>query len=204
MRNASKICVCVMAAGASSRMRCPKLLLPLAGKTMLERAVEEAIRCKADLPIVITGAYHDQMAPMLSGLPVTVVHNERWHEGQASSVGRAASFAHDNHFDALIIMAADQPYVMASTLNALIEKYEKGGDVAYASSDGVRCGNPCLFDKSCFELLATLEGDQGARSLFRSGILKRTIVEFCDHRLLEDVDTAEDYERIEREFHHER
>ena len=200
MRSTYRVCLCILAAGASKRMHAPKLLLPFAGSSMLQHSVENALRSDADLCAVVTGAYHDQMAPVLARLGVEALRNDRWEEGQAGSVKRAVDFARSNACDALLLMVADQPYVSTQVLNALIDSFRAGSAAAYASSDGLRCGNPCLFDKSCFALLDSLSGDEGARALLRSGSLEKAVVELHEPNLFDDVDTMEDYMRVRTVF----
>ena len=62
----SKVCVAVLAAGQSQRMGFPKLIEPFAGTTLLDRDLDAALGCAADVACVVTGAYHELMAPLLA------------------------------------------------------------------------------------------------------------------------------------------
>ena len=193
-----RVCACVLAAGESKRMGACKLLLPFAGSTLLERALDAAIGCAAEGVAVVTGAYRSEMAATIACAGVEEVHNPSWGNGQASSVKTAVCHASSEGFDAVLLMVADQPFVTASHLDALLTEYDAGRARAYLSANGNRCGNPCLFDERCFSSLMKLEGDEGARSLFRrdSDFPVRYIY-FDDIDLFEDVDTPQDLARLE-------
>lgn len=221
----SKVCVAVLAAGRSQRMGFPKLIEPFAGSTLLDRALDAALGCAADVACVVTGAYHEPMAPLLARrgatdlvlapqgvdrawpgegqAPLVAVCNRRWSEGQAASVRTAVRFARDCGCTAVLMLVADQPFVTASHLNALIDAYGRGkGPVCLAANDRAQ-GNPCLVDRALFDELLALEGDEGVRALLRA---ERAIdvcpVRFDEPRLFEDADTPEDFRRLEEAVLH--
>lgn len=199
MRKFPKVCACILAGGESRRMGRPKLLMPFAGSTLLERAVDVAQKSACDCVIVVTGAYHEAMEAKLSLRGIPCICNEDWNSGQASSIRVAVGYAQSCGFDAAIIMAADQPQVAAEDIDALWRAYLAQGGTAYASCVSSHMGNPCLFDKACFKDLLSLQGDEGARAIFRSGgagFPHR--VHFGNPHLLDDVDTPEEFERQER------
>lgn len=127
-----------------------------------------------------------------------VVRNRQWESGQASSVRAAVRFARAQGCTALLLMVADQPYVTAAHLNALIAEYDQGRSDAYLASNDQGHGNPCLFDGALFNALASLEGDEGARALFRRDPkIHARHVHFDEPHLFDDVDTPADLTRIE-------
>lgn len=221
----SKVCVAVLAAGASSRMGFPKLIEPFAGTSLLDRALDAALGCAADAACVVTGAYHEPMVPLLAERcasdlvlaqqgadrswpgegrdPLVVVRNRRWRTGQASSVQAAVRFARGCGCTAVLMLVADQPFVTASHLNALIGKYSTGRSQMYLASNDRCCGNPCLIDHALFDELLALAGDEGARALLRA---RRDIdvcrVHFEEPHLFEDADTPEDFRRLEEAVSH--
>lgn len=198
----AKTCAAVLAGGVSRRMGSPKLLAPFAGGTLLDRALDAVCGCSADEVCVVAGAYHDAVAACVAQRPdadrAVVVRNDRWREGQASSVRAAVRHAQARGCEALMLLVADQPFVGAGHLNTLLTEYDQGRAQAYLASNDHRHGNPCLFDRSLFDALLALEGDEGARALFRS---RRDIaarhVHFDEPYLFEDVDTPADLARVE-------
>lgn len=199
----SKTCAYVLAAGRSARMGACKLLAPFAGRTLLDRALDAACGCRADAVAVVTGAYADEVAPVLAARGVEELRNDVWASGQSSSVAAAAAHARERGFDAALLMVADQPFARASHLDALLDAYEKTGARAVVAAANGRRGNPCLFDRACFPALEALEGDEGARALLRREPgLPVEAVRFDDALLFEDVDTPEDLARLEEMMPH--
>lgn len=235
----ARVLVCVLAAGASSRMGFPKLLAAYPGADgadtcLLARACRAALDSRATQVAVVTGAYASEMAPVLEGLHeefedsrqriegtgladsatapaprLVELRNDAWSQGQATSVRLAAQYALAYDFDAIIFMAADQPFVEAGHLDALIEAFEnmraaeapeaEAAAFALRSRCGTRQGNPCLFPRETFPLFETLTGDEGARQLFRSGALVAVpadIPPVSGHDVFCDLDTPEEFERF--------
>lgn len=235
----TRILVCVLAAGASSRMGFPKLLAAFPGPDgadacLLARACRAALDSRATQVAVMTGAYADEMEPVLEelregfaeshqciagikladsaaapALRLVELRNDAWSQGQATSVRLAAQYARALDFDAVIFMAADQPFVEAEHLDALIEAFKRirgtetpdaaPAPFALRSLCGTRQGNPCLFPRETLPLFETLSGDEGARQLFHSGALAAVpadIPPVPGHDVFCDLDTPEEFERF--------
>ncbi|MBI2321432.1 MAG: NTP transferase domain-containing protein, partial [Chloroflexi bacterium] len=71
----------VLAAGLSSRMGLPKLLLPVQGHSLLRFTVGRLLESPVQATAVVLGAHADLLRDELADLPVTVVVNERYAEG---------------------------------------------------------------------------------------------------------------------------
>lgn len=198
MERVPNACAAVLAAGASTRMGTCKLTRPFAGSTLLERALRAARGCAAAETVVVTGAHRDAVARSVQELGAREAFNPSWECGQSTSVRTAARFAAARGYDLLLVMVADQPYVEAAHLDALLRAYATGGAHACVTQGAQRRGNPCLFDATCFPLLEELEGDEGARSMLRAHPeLAVRAVPAADARVLDDVDTPDELARIE-------
>ena len=198
MERVPNACAAVLAAGASTRMGTCKLTRPFAGSTLLERALRAARGCAAAETVVVTGAHRDAVARSVQELGAREAFNPSWERGQSTSVRTAARFAAARGYNLLLVMVADQPYVEAAHLDALLRAYATGGAHACVTQGAQRCGNPCLFDRTCFPLLEELEGDEGARSMLRAHPeLAVRAVPAADARVLDDVDTPDEHARIE-------
>ena len=215
-RGRGDVLVCVLAAGAASRMGASKLTLPLrdaAGREtcLLARACRAACASAAGQACVVTGGHVPEVRDVLArlaaeGLALAEVENPAWAGGQASSVRAAAQTAEETGAAALVVMTADAPFVEARHIDALVRAWradeaargENGRPRAYQAAFGDRRGTPCLFPRAAFSLLKGLAGDEGARSLFRSGALLGVPVPMDSGRVFIDVDTPEDLARLRR------
>lgn len=196
-------CAAVLAAGASTRMGVCKLTQPFAGSTLLDRALRAACGCAAAEVFAVTGAHRAPVAATVRARGVREAFNSSWERGQSTSVRTAARFAAAHGYNLLLVMTADQPYVGSAHLDALLRAYAAGGAHACVTQGAHRRGNPCLFDATCFPLLEELKGDEGARSMLRvrPELAVRT-VPAADARMLDDVDTPDEFARIEEAILH--
>ena len=80
----------VLAAGLSSRMGQPKVLLPWSdGKTIIEHIVEQLIRVRIPQINVVVGHYGDEVKRLVKPLGVKVVQNRSYKTGEMLSVGES-------------------------------------------------------------------------------------------------------------------
>lgn len=178
----------VLAAGAGSRFVGPthKLLAPFRGRPLVAWALETAVAAGLDATLVVTGAVD------LGGLvpkEATVVRNERWAEGQATSVAAAVAAAARAGHDAVVVGLGDQPLVPASAWRAVAAA--DGVPIAVATYAGRRA-NPVRLAASVWPLLPET-GDEGARALMRRQ--PDLVGEVACDGAGSDVDTTEDLRR---------
>ncbi|MGB9723179.1 MAG: selenium cofactor biosynthesis protein YqeC [Chloroflexia bacterium] len=182
-----------LAAGGARRMGQNKLLLPLASRALLAHAVDAALGSRADEVWVVLGAEAERQREALGTRPVRFLENERWAEGQASSI-HAAVRALGEGAGALLFLAGDMPRIRPAHLDRLIERFEAGAAVVWSAEEGRR-GIPALFARETFPALLQLAGDIGGRAL--AGKFPEAVVEASAGELL-DVDTPADYLEAER------
>jgi molybdenum cofactor cytidylyltransferase len=153
----------VLAAGASTRFGSPKQLVRFEGQLLLHRALAAAAEAAAAVTIVL-GAHAAEIAAILPPSRASVLVNRDWQEGIASSL-RAAVRALPGACDAVLIMLADQPLVVASSLMQLSNTWRSRPRQIIASRYSDVIGVPAIFPRWCFNDLCGLRGDQGARVL---------------------------------------
>jgi len=191
----------ILAAGESSRFGQPKQLLDWRGQPFVRAAAMRALEAGLSPVVVVTGANAENVEETVKDLPVRIVRNEEWKEGQASSIRAgilSLTSAHlppgEGHVGACIFLLADQPQVTVSILRALVERHAEGLYPILAPMVQDRRANPVLFDRAAFPDLLTLQGDIGGRGIFHKHHVE--YLPWHDDRLLLDVDTPEMYQRI--------
>ena len=99
--------------------------------------------------------------------------------------------------DAVVIALGDMPLVTPETVRRLIAAYNpvEHRSICVPVYRGER-GNPVLWGRQHFAALAGLEGDKGARVLFRTHSEEIVEVEILDESVLMDADTPEALARI--------
>ncbi len=155
----------VLAAGASTRMgEANKLFLKLGEKSVLRRAVENALKSNVREVLVVAGESVNQVNLELRDLNVRVLMNRNSRRGIGTSIVTGVR-ALSPHTQAAIILLADQPNLQSGTINRFIRTYERSGRRIVAGQYGGIVGNPVLFDRAFFPELLHLTGDVGARGV---------------------------------------
>jgi len=214
----------ILAAGESTRYGQPKQLLDWKGQPFVRAVAKTALEAGLSPVLVVVGANAKLVEAAVHDLDVVVVQNDDWKSGQASSikggvlaiqpppslpqirqvkfrlsskvlhVGFGGGARKAEGVGAAIFLLVDQPQVNTSILQALVERHAEGSYPVVAPMVIDQRANPVLFDRVTFDDLLTLEGDVGGR-----GIFHKHRVEFLpwhDDRLLLDVDTPEQYQRL--------
>jgi molybdenum cofactor cytidylyltransferase len=184
----------ILAAGAGTRFGSAgegsKLLAPLDGRPLLERAISAQTGVSAVSPVVVVlgSRASDVLAGVSFGRAVPVVC-EDWSAGQAASL-RCGLKALPVQADRVIVTLGDEPLLTP----AVVARFVDASPGTRAVYDG-RPGHPVLLGRHHMSALLSLTGDRGARDLLRGG---PTIEcgELCSGR---DVDTPEDLEAIRDE-----
>jgi CTP:molybdopterin cytidylyltransferase MocA len=175
----------LLAAGGGTRFHADghKLVTVLRGRPVYQHALAAARAAGLDEVVVIVGAVALELPD-----DVTVVRNERWAEGQATSVRAAVQHAAAAGHDAVVVGLADQPFIEPDAWRTVAAT---DGAVVVATYDGRR-GNPVRLHRDVWPLLAA-SGDEGARALMRSRPdLVREVACPGDPA---DIDTVEDLQR---------
>ena len=176
----------ILAAGASRRLGRPKQLVELGGESLLRRTVRAALAGCAQV-LVVVGSRAEEMAANLAGLPVTLVANDAWEEGMASSI-RAGIRALPAGAEAALFLVCDQIAVDGALVRRLLAVRAAHPEAVVACGYAGARGTPSLFPARCFPQLLALRGDRGARGLLAGeGVV---VVPFPEGS--QDVDCPED------------
>ena len=186
--------IIILAAGSSSRLGKPKQNLIYKGQTLLQNAIETALKSSCKPVMVVLGANYSNIIPTIRNVPVSIVYNQDWNEGMASSIrtGIAKIQQLTPETTSIILMLCDQPFVDTSLLNKIVQKKSTKGIVASSYKD--TAGPPVLFDKIYFDELLLLKGQEGAKKLLLKYPDDVITVPFTLGGV--DIDTIEDYERL--------
>ena len=183
----------LLAAGRSERFGDigSKLDQPFLGKSLgLHVAVALEAMPFQDRVAVVDGAQIDY-----GPYGFRQIRNHDRDKGMAHSIRLGLACAQQLDADAICIALADMPRVTAAHIHRLFDA-TTGAETVVASSDGNEPKPPAIFGRAHFAMLATLEGDAGARDMVRRG---RHVVT-SDAELI-DVDTPEELERLRELVH---
>ena len=194
----------ILAAGASSRMGWPKLLLPTAtpGETFLSRLVTSLVAGGLDDLVLVVGRLPQpdeaRLARLLDELPPCVrpVQNLNPERGQLSSLQTGLAVVDRPGVAAMLVALIDVPLVAAGTVRALIEAYRATSAPVVRPVHQNRHGHPVIFDRALFDALRQADPAGGARAVVRAHAARAVEVAVEDEGAFLDVDTPEDYTRV--------
>jgi molybdenum cofactor cytidylyltransferase len=194
---APRVTALVLAAGRGTRMGGPnKLVLPLAGRPIVDHVVAAAQASQAERIVVVTGHEADRVSAALAGRTVTFIDNPDHADGLSTSL-RAGLAAVEEEADAVVVLLGDMPRVTAATIDRLIAAYApvEGRSICVPTVDGRR-GNPILWDRAFLTEMSRIEGDAGARALLERHADVVCEVPMADPATLIDVDTPDAYAAV--------
>jgi CTP:molybdopterin cytidylyltransferase MocA len=147
----------VLAAGAGTRFitTTHKLLADFRGRPLVTWALEHARAAELDETLVVTGAV-DLGSAIPEGLGE--VRNDRWAEGQATSLQAGIAWAEEAGFDAVVVGLGDQPLIPPEAWRTVAAS---SSPIAVAVFDGQR-RPPTRLAAAVWPLLPR-QGDEGAR-----------------------------------------
>jgi molybdenum cofactor cytidylyltransferase len=189
--------VVILAAGASSRMGVPKLLLPWNNTTVLHHLVLQWRRIAQDQVAVVYAAHQEGIAAELNRIgfsPRHHVFNPAPEHGMFSSIQAAARWAgwapEVTHVG---IALGDQPHLLDSTLRELTQfASEHPSKICQPSRSG-RARHPVILPRAVFSELAST-AHETLKEFLDGHSDQRVRIEIDDHGLDLDLDTPADYQ----------
>ena len=188
----------VLAAGASTRMGRPKLLLPVEpGGTLLGRLLG-TLADAGVWPLVVVvrrtlaieAVWRDPRAAS-----VVVVVNPDPSRGQLSSMLCGLNSFGDRP-DAVVQAQVDVPLIRVETVRALVDAWHVARPPLVRPVFQGRTGHPVVFGAGLLEVLRTTDLRGGAKPVVRRFAPHGVEVAVDDPLILEDIDTPQDYERL--------
>jgi len=193
----SSIAGVILAAGGSERLGEPKQLLQWHGEPFVVHIAHTALEAGLAPLILVTGADNQRVEAAVRELPMKIVFNSRWAQGQSTSM-KTGLLALPEDCQAVMFLLSDQPQITSHLIRQLIERYKVDRAPITAPKVGSQRGNPVLFGYETFHALHRVTGDQGGRA-----ILEQFEVDWLpweDEQILLDVDDAEDLEKLRQAY----
>ena len=191
-----QLAILILGAGGSSRLGQAKQLLSFGVSTMLNRIVDVALQSKVGNIYLVLGASYDEVKASIKDTSVHVIHNKNWEKGLSTSIvaGVNEILQQAPSTQGILIMLGDQILILPTHINQVVQVFlAEKCDIVYADykSD---YGPPAIFGIKTFNELLSLEMDQGAKKIIKSGMYKVASVIIPEGKY--DIDTTSDYEQI--------
>ena len=193
--NPPRLSALILAAGASSRMGRFKPLLPLDGRSVIERLVSVFVAAGVARIVVVVGHRGHEIAGRLREAPVKIVENPDFARGMYSSV-QAGARALGAISDGLFVQPADIPLIRPWTLWRLVQRWgEAPGKIIHPGFGG-KTGHPPLLPGRIAEEIAADQDCEGLHQLLSRHLDDAVVQEVPDRHILMDMDTPEAYETL--------
>lgn len=187
-----RIALVLLAAGSSRRMGRDKLSLVLEGKPLYLYAIELLAAVPGEQRIIVTNNPNIRAAGEAHGF--TVLENPDAPQGIGTSVA-VATRAVDADF--ALYLNCDQPLLTTDCVEKLIAAAKETGKIVVPVYQG-KHKSPCIFPRRFYPQLIHLREDNGGRAVYRHHPEEVHFVEFTEMRPFWDVDTPEEWEKMQR------
>ncbi len=180
----------VLAAGASTRMGRPKLVMPYGASTIIGSVVDTIRSSVVDDIVVVTG-YHSEAVTDAIPAGVATAYNENAETGNLSSLFVGLDAVGD--VDGVVVVVGDMPGVSAASVDLLVAMWETS-EVLFSSvqyTDGR--GHPLLIDRSLFDTVRTLSGTRPLWSYAESLVPAEVATVDVDRPKPADINSMENY-----------
>lgn len=174
----------ILAAGLSTRARTHKMILDVAGKTVIERCIESMYGSCSKI-VVVGGHKIENISSLMHNYEKTkLVFNPDYEEGMFRSI--RAGLEHIEA-DKLFLIPGDYPLVDKATYFSML-KIHKG--IVIPRYKGIK-GHPILIDGAHLDDLKSNSEYKSMRDFVDSH--GANFLEVEDKGILRDIDTMEDY-----------
>ena len=196
----NRTAIVLLASGLSRRYGWrDKLLEELHGKHLMEHAAGVIAHTDALARVAVCPSDRKEIGERLINRFVVAV-NKKSKSGLGHSIAVGVDVALKFKPDAIIFCMADMPFIEEWMLHGLLEHLggSRGADIVH-SGDTSGVSPPTAFSPACFDALAKLDGDDGARRVIGQGGFNVMGIS-VPAPLLADVDTKEDLDLAERQM----
>jgi molybdenum cofactor cytidylyltransferase len=185
-----RVAAVVLAAGMSTRMGRSKVLLPWDGRTVIEAVVARLLAARLPEIVVVTGHEGDAVAEALTRLPVQIVHNPQYAQGEMLSSLQAGLQVLPGSTAACLVVMGDQPFLDGRVLGRVLAAYAEGrGEIVIPTHRGER-GHPVLIGRRFWSEIL-LQESGAPRDVIRRYPEQTALVDVRTDSILRDLDTPE-------------
>ena len=194
----------ILAAGESTRMGQPKMLLPWGNVSILEHVIAVFSKAGIENILVVVGAARVQMEKIINQCKVRSVYNKDYANGEMLSSLQCGLRAlaltppplsrGETGVVATLIGLGDQPQVEERSVRLICEMYQQTKSTLIVPSFQMRRGHPWLIARPLWTELLEMKPPESPRDFLKRQSRKIQHVEVNTPSIFADVDTPEDYQ----------
>ena len=161
-----QLSILIPAAGASRRLGQAKQLVRYKGETLVQNAVDTALSIGPREVIVVTGANRQSVKDAVRQDQVRWVHNANWPDGMGSSIATGAAVVSPESSGVMILLC-DQWRLQKADLELVASTWQPNQERIVCAQVESRNMPPAIIPAGLFSHLQALDGDSGARQIFK-------------------------------------
>ncbi len=194
----TKVTAIILAAGKSTRMGSPKMLLPWGDTTLIEHVISVFAKAGVDDIVVVTGGAREQVETIIrecqKKYSVQSVFNAAYMNGDMlSSIQCGLRHIKEESVGAALIGLGDQPQIQERSVRLLCEVYSQTQSPLVVPSFHMRRGHPWLVARELWDEVIAVQSSQTPRDFLNAHTKDIHYVEMDTPTILADLDTPEEY-----------
>lgn len=183
----------ILAAGASTRMKRQKLLLPFNGLTIIESVVKSVSHSVGANIMVVLGSHFEEIKRATGNHNVHFCVNQNYSDGMLSSAICGFRSLPPKAKAALVFLG-DQPQIPPQAATYVIEAWKQSKKGIVMPTFNGRRGHPVLIETRFKSEIEKLDPERGLRTLSEKYENDVFEVECEIPEILRDIDTPEEYQ----------
>ncbi|ERK29087.1 molybdenum cofactor cytidylyltransferase [Clostridium intestinale] len=183
----------VMASGYGSRIGTNKLLLEYRDKKLIEHIMDKILQINFYSRLVV--AKDKEVLDIACKRGFKVVENKNSIFGQSESI--KLGIENSPVAEGYMFFTGDQPLLSKLTIERMMAAFKKNPQSIVIPRYKERNGSPVIFSSIFIDELKALEGDKGGREVIKRNKDSLVFVEVENEYELMDIDTWEDYEKLQ-------
>ena len=183
----------VMASGYGSRIGTNKLLLEYRDKKLIEHIMDKILQINFYSRLVV--AKDKEVLDIACKRGFKVVENKNSILGQSESI--KLGIENSPVAEGYMFFTGDQPLLSKLTIEKMIDAFKNNPQNIVVPRYKERNGSPVIFSSIFIDELKALKGDKGGREVIKRNKDSLIFVEVENEYELMDIDTWEDYEKLQ-------
>ena len=189
----NQITAILLAAGGSSRLGHPKQLVLFKNELLINFILEQINLGGLSEIRIVLGSHFSEIKEHIKDKRLEVIQNPNWEKGISSSIKCGLNNLKPGT-EAVIFFIVDQPFLKPELISEILQKFNTSKANIIAACVSGQIVHPVLYRKEVFAKLLELKGDIGGKAIFENELVET--INWEDERLLLDIDSVEDLEKI--------